>query len=886
SLEVTVSVSDQQDRIASQNILGSDLTTPLIEHFVAHTQLVNVQSQLPRASAESQVELGSAPTVHINIAQQSQLVSIPVSAKQCSIGNIGGALHVHLVSAPQSQLVSAPQSQLVRVHQCSTNHRSKAQLGSATHSQLGIAPDTQLVSVTQAQLSSDLDSLLVSDPQAHQESAPQSQLGSAPATQLVSAQQAQLGSATQRLRIDPDFLLGSTPNKQLGSALQSKLSRAPQAQLGSASQSHLRSAPDSQLGSSSQMQLVSAPRTQPGNATPSQLGSAPDSSGDSAPDFLLGSVPTGQLGSTSLYLCQQVEVDCSGIFKPGQLGLALGRGRISMGLRVINFNRKYCIKQQNNVRIFMNEEDSEEYRHDTDLVGVIGSIPSIEYETSITAAKALKSNIRNPPSVAGLLNVFSSCDKPSQSTSTDALSGLKVPLRRNKSKSTRKCSSSDKPSQNELQSTVSHTVAPDTPCPPEVVSLVDGLFAEKVTHHHDILHLVVIIFRMSSFNIVDWTELFHTVIKQVFGGLFMLKGNGYTACYVVKMIVSIIRTKLKHLTRKPAQDTVWDIGYDRQKNGVAVKFRNETNCKLIGIHCICHRLALAYTDTLEDAAYFKQVQMWLVQWWKLFENSPKKLVVYFKVQTEIKSILFKADERRDIATHRLNSLSYVEGIPYSPANTLKHCTRFVNRSFKFVSAVYILAEVLPHLHQLSNTFQFGSIGLSQVLSTIQYTNDKLDKIADSMSPCRDLEVDGCFNILELSPPDNEIKSMEYMCKKYTDALKKNIEARFAKTLPLLSSLVSFDAEKVTSKNYPKFKNHGAYDLQLDAEWGLLKYDLLKWKSESQYITQTDCLQMLVRLSYFYLVLSDLADIVLSLPVTKTCQCCQMNKNKIEVRSEK
>ncbi|XP_053389806.1 zinc finger protein 862-like [Mercenaria mercenaria] len=341
-----------------------------------------------------------------------------------------------------------------------------------------------------------------------------------------------------------------------------------------------------------------------------------------------------------------------------------------------------------------------------------------------------------------------------------------------------------------------------------------------------------------------------------------------------------------------------------KQNGVAARLKKEVNPKLISIHCICHRLALACTDTLEDATYFKQVQLWLVQLWKLFENSPKKLAVYFKVQTEMKSLLFTVDKSKNVAMHRLKKAcqtrwlsfnSSVQAILKEYPTVLQTLNKLQSsdsaalgllikiRSFKFVSAVYILAEVLPHLDQLSKTFQLGTIGLCQVLPSIQYTNDKLDEIADSLSPieklCKDLETDGCLSMLELQPSDHDITGMKCLCRKYIDALKKNIEARFGNTLPILSSLAVIDANKVPGKNDPAFKSYGVKDIQviaeyfdldkdeLTAEWGKLKYDLLRWNSEDEVKPQNECLKRLVSLNYFYPILSDLADILLSLPVS-------------------
>ena len=49
----------------------------------------------------------------------------------------------------------------------------------------------------------------------------------------------------------------------------------------------------------------------------------------------------------------RVEVDCSGIFKPGQLGVAIGRARTSTGLRVINFSQRACMPHPESVENFL-----------------------------------------------------------------------------------------------------------------------------------------------------------------------------------------------------------------------------------------------------------------------------------------------------------------------------------------------------------------------------------------------------------------------------------------------------------------------------------------------------------------------------------------------------
>ena len=53
---------------------------------------------------------------------------------------------------------------------------------------------------------------------------------------------------------------------------------------------------------------------------------------------------------------------------------------------------------------------------------------------------------------------------------------------------------------------------------------------------------------------------------------------------------------------------------------------------LVAVHCVCYRLALACTNTNEELAVIKEVETKVTQLWKIFDNSPKKLAAYLKVQ--------------------------------------------------------------------------------------------------------------------------------------------------------------------------------------------------------------------------------------------------------------
>ena len=67
-----------------------------------------------------------------------------------------------------------------------------------------------------------------------------------------------------------------------------------------------------------------------------------------------------------------------------------------------------------------------------------------------------------------------------------------------------------------------------------------------------------------------------------------------------------------------------------KNNGVLAKLRSRNNKKLINIHCIAHRLALACGDANNSVSYMLAVEKILIQLWSLFKNSAKKAAKYSK----------------------------------------------------------------------------------------------------------------------------------------------------------------------------------------------------------------------------------------------------------------
>ena len=67
-----------------------------------------------------------------------------------------------------------------------------------------------------------------------------------------------------------------------------------------------------------------------------------------------------------------------------------------------------------------------------------------------------------------------------------------------------------------------------------------------------------------------------------------------------------------------------------KKSGVATKLKTNFALKMFNIHSICHRLALGFVDT-DDYKFIRNAEEILIELWRFFKNSPKRLHIYMKV---------------------------------------------------------------------------------------------------------------------------------------------------------------------------------------------------------------------------------------------------------------
>ena len=172
--------------------------------------------------------------------------------------------------------------------------------------------------------------------------------------------------------------------------------------------------------------------------------------------------------------------------------------------------------------------------------------------------------------------------------------------------------------------------------------------------------------------------------------------------------------------------------------------------------------------------------------------------------------------------------------------------------------MYILAELLPYLSNLSRAFHRGTVDFSRIAPIIEYTMEKVEEAAETKSPSNKLKENlldtGRLGILDMNASLHHLKLLGNLVSNYANALKANIDNRFHKSLPVVFAWSIFDPLKVPNKEHLSFKMHMYGKNQVhplvkhfmssmppdkkqsvgDAikpEFAKLKYDMLTWKEE-------------------------------------------------------
>ena len=266
-----------------------------------------------------------------------------------------------------------------------------------------------------------------------------------------------------------------------------------------------------------------------------------------------------------------------------------------------------------------------------------------------------------------------------------------------------------------------------------------------------------------------------------------------------------------------------------EHNGVEARLKR-VNKVLLNFHYICNRLALACAVTGDSIKYIVKMESLLKETWKFFENSPKRISIFMKVQTELKDVALTERTKKVVGKNirkacrtRWLSLQKSMNSVFETYAALLHTFQELKKDAlavgmlkkmktgKFLGTIYILKEVVPCLTTLSKTFQAGALNFSHVGPAINHNQASLEAVKSSQSPLKKLQEDikpeGRLGGLELTITDDDKKILGNLLSAYVSGLAKNITSRFNDCLSALSSFSILSPVFLPKSTSPEFKEY-------------------------------------------------------------------------------
>ena len=276
------------------------------------------------------------------------------------------------------------------------------------------------------------------------------------------------------------------------------------------------------------------------------------------------------------------------------------------------------------------------------------------------------------------------------------------------------------------------------------------------------------------------------------------------------------------------------------KGGVAAKLRNEFTATMINVHCVCHRLALACADTGDDYKFINSLEETLLNLWKFFKNSPKRLKIYIRIALSCQNFdkmtkkgqkamvkkLKKACRTRWLSLHAGVDAVFKEYVgivkTLKELQSDKKCGALATgllrkvQAPEFIGTLYLLKHMLPSISALSKTFQKGSLNFSRITPSINRCKSKLTEIEKNGIIWEELQKDlaGRLKPLNITMTDSQEKRVKSLPGKYMKSMCENIDARFpAHSCEVLNAFSVFDIDLLPPQKSATFTIHGNEDIR-------------------------------------------------------------------------
>ena len=223
-------------------------------------------------------------------------------------------------------------------------------------------------------------------------------------------------------------------------------------------------------------------------------------------------------------------------------------------------------------------------------------------------------------------------------------------------------------------------------------------------------------------------------------------------------------------------------------SGVATRMKAH-NPELVFIHCGAHRVALASSQAATQIPYLKKFDSHLTTLYYHFENSPVREAALHHIQEIMGDPELKL--KKAIHTRWLSHDQAISAIRRTLSSIITTLEKEVTedddpvargliqsiKSHYFVSTVYLLSDVLPHLSTLSLVFQTENIDFSIVKPQVAATIGALKHLRENPGPHL-RQLDGTLQSLStdfglVTSSTLKLQFQENIRKRYIDKIQKH-----------------------------------------------------------------------------------------------------------------
>ena len=171
------------------------------------------------------------------------------------------------------------------------------------------------------------------------------------------------------------------------------------------------------------------------------------------------------------------------------------------------------------------------------------------------------------------------------------------------------------------------------------------------------------------------------------------------------------------------------------RSGVATQL-GACNRKMISVHCVCHRLALASSQASRDVSYLKKFKDLLLTLYNFFHSSPVKSARLKQVQEVLNTPQLKVTRAVDtrwlshksVISTLLRTLPAVLVYMYHQEDATGMGLYKVMATYSFFASLLLLDEVLYAVNRLSLAFQRSTIDLTTIPPLLNSTVQALERI--------------------------------------------------------------------------------------------------------------------------------------------------------------